>query len=325
MQAMRDVLQRFAGESQRMATLHASGEDIRYRMPEDFPGTYNTLVAGTNRMVYEHLDAIVDAIGVLNEYAAGDLRRDVPRLPGQRAILHESMDAAKASLVAMRDAILKLSEAAARGDFSVREDADKFEHSFREMVTALNRLMAEAGDGLGDIGRVVSAIATGDLRQRVEKQYPGAFGALAADANRTAEQLTGIVGGILHASDTITTAAGEIASGNSDLSRRTEAGRQPRGNRRVDGGAHLHRQAERRVRTPGQPAGARRRLRRPRRRRGGRPGRHHHARHRGFVEEDRRDHLRHRRHRLPDQHPGLNAAVEAARAGEQGRGFAVVA
>ena len=222
MQAMRDVLQRFAGESRRMARLHAEGEDISYRMPEDFPGIYNELVAGTNNMVFEHIDAIVDAIGVLNEYAAGDLRRDVPRLPGQRAILHESMDAAKASLVAMRDAILKLSEAAARGDFSVREDADKFEHSFREMVTALNRLMAEAGDGLGDIGRVVSAIATGDLRQRVEKQYPGAFGALAADANRTAEQLTGIVGGILHASDTITTAAGEIASGNSDLSRRTE-------------------------------------------------------------------------------------------------------
>ncbi|PZP11626.1 MAG: methyl-accepting chemotaxis protein, partial [Sphingomonas hengshuiensis] len=222
MQAMRDVLQRFAGESQRMATLHASGEDIRYRMPEDFPGTYNELVAGTNKMVYEHLDAIIDAIGVLNEYAAGDLRRDVPRLPGQRAVLHESMDAAKASLMAMRDAILKLSEAAAQGDFSVREDAGRFQHSFREMVVALNRLMAEAGDGLQDIGRVVSAIATGDLQQRVEKQYPGAFGVLAEDANRTAEQLTGIVGGILHASDTITTAAGEIASGNSDLSRRTE-------------------------------------------------------------------------------------------------------
>ncbi len=222
MQAMRDVLQRFAGESQRMATLHASGEDISYRMPEDFPGTYNELVAGTNKMVYEHLDAIIDAIGVLNEYAAGDLRRDVPRLPGQRAVLHESMDAAKASLMAMRDAILKLSEAAASGDFSVREDADRFQHSFREMVVALNRLMAEAGDGLQDIGRVVSAIATGDLQQRVEKQYPGAFGVLAEDANRTAEQLTGIVGGILHASDTITTAAGEIASGNSDLSRRTE-------------------------------------------------------------------------------------------------------
>jgi methyl-accepting chemotaxis protein-1 (serine sensor receptor) len=53
----------------------------------------------------------------------------------------------------------------------VREDAGQFEHSFREMVTALNRLMAEAGDGLSDIGRVVSAIATGDLQQRVEKQY----------------------------------------------------------------------------------------------------------------------------------------------------------
>ena len=222
MQAMRDVLQRFAGESQRMATLHASGEDIRYRMPEDFPGTYNELVAGTNNMVYEHLDAIVGAIEVLNEYAIGDLSRDVPRLPGQRAIMHESMDAAKASLMAMRDSILHLSGAAANGDFSVREDADRFQHSFREMVTALNRLMAEAGGGLQDIGRVVSAIATGDLQQRVEKAYPGAFGVLAQDVNRTAEQLTGIVGGILHASDTITTAAGEIASGNGDLSRRTE-------------------------------------------------------------------------------------------------------
>ena len=222
MQTMRDVLQRFAGESKRMAHLHASGENIRYRMPEDFPGTYNELVAGTNNMVYEHLDAIVGAIEVLNEYAIGDLSRDVPRLPGQRAIMHESMDAAKASLMAMRDSILHLSGAAANGDFSVREDADRFQHSFREMVTALNRLMAEAGGGLQDIGRVISAIATGDLRQRVEKSYEGAFGLLAEDANRTAEQLTGIVGGILHASDTITTAAGEIAAGNSDLSRRTE-------------------------------------------------------------------------------------------------------
>jgi hypothetical protein len=42
------------------------------------------------------------------------------------------MDAAKASLVAMRDSILRLSEAAANGDFSVREDAGQFQHSFRE-------------------------------------------------------------------------------------------------------------------------------------------------------------------------------------------------
>ena len=222
MQAMRDVLQRFAGESQRMALLHASGEDIRYRMPEDFPGTYNELVAGTNKMVYEHLDAIVDAIGILDEYAVGNFARDARRLPGQRAMLEKTMDASKASLMAMRDGVLRLSEAASRGDFSVREDASRFQHDFRTMVDALNRLMEEAHGSLTDVGRVVSAIATGDLQQRVEKQYPGAFGVLAEDANRTAEQLTGIVGGILHASDTITTAAGEIASGNSDLSRRTE-------------------------------------------------------------------------------------------------------
>ena len=222
MQAMREVLLRFAEESKRMARLHASGEDIRHRMPEDFPGTYNELVAGTNNMVYEHLDAIVDAIGILDEYAVGNFARDARRLPGQRAMLEKTMDASKASLMAMRDGVLRLSEAASRGDFSVREDASRFQHDFRTMVDALNRLMEEAHGSLTDVGRVISAIATGDLRQRVEKSYEGAFGLLAEDANRTAEQLTGIVGGILHARDTITTAAGEIAAGNSDLSRRTE-------------------------------------------------------------------------------------------------------
>ena len=103
------------------------------------------------------------------------------------------------------------------------------------------------------------------------------------------------------------------------------AGRQPGRNRRLDGGTDLHRAPERRhARQANQlaigAAGCRFAGRR-----GGRPGGHHHGRHRAVVAEDRRHHLRHRRHRLPDQHPGANAAVEAARAGEQGRGFAVVA
>ncbi|MBB4124730.1 methyl-accepting chemotaxis protein, partial [Xanthomonas translucens] len=112
MEKMQTQLQRFSRETSQMIELHAD-KDISHRMPQDFPGVYGDLSKGINTMMFEHLDAIVDAIAVLNEYANGDLRRDARRLPGSRAVLHESMDAAKASLLAINTEIKRLAAAAA--------------------------------------------------------------------------------------------------------------------------------------------------------------------------------------------------------------------
>ncbi len=82
-------------------------------------------------------------------------------------------------------------------------------------------------------------------------------------------------------------------------------GRQSGRNRSLDGGTHLHRQTECRARASGQPAGHRRGRRGIARRFGGGAGRHHDVGHRDLVQENRRDHQRHRWHRIPDQYPGL--------------------
>ncbi|MET0289554.1 MAG: MCP four helix bundle domain-containing protein, partial [Pseudoxanthomonas sp.] len=96
---MVQTLERFSTETKVMIKKHEA-EDIAHRIPEDFPGVYGELAKGVNTMMFEHLDAILDAVGVLNQYAIGDLTQDARRLPGSRAVLHESMDAAKASLLA---------------------------------------------------------------------------------------------------------------------------------------------------------------------------------------------------------------------------------
>ncbi|MDQ2703481.1 MAG: methyl-accepting chemotaxis protein, partial [Pseudomonadota bacterium] len=222
MQQVQGQLRRFNAQMQSLIELQQSGEDLQHRMPEDFPGDYGSLAKGVNAAIFGHLDAIVAAIEVVSEYGRGDLRRDAPRLPGQRAMLHEALDSVKASLGAVNADISGLAESAARGDFSARGDEARYEHAFRDMVAALNRLMAEADAGLSDVGRIMASIAEGDLSQRVEREYQGAFGQLAADTNRTVEHLTGIVGQIRHGSDAINVAAREIAAGNQDLSQRTE-------------------------------------------------------------------------------------------------------
>ncbi|NYF19253.1 methyl-accepting chemotaxis protein [Xanthomonas sp. JAI131] len=221
MDKMQTQLQRFSSETALMIELHAD-KDMTHRMPLDFPGVYGDLSKGINTMMFEHLDAIVDAIAVLNEYANGDLRRDARRLPGSRAVLHESMDAAKASLLAINTEIKRLAAAAAAGDFSARGDADHFQHDFQAMVQGLNAMMEVSDRNLGKLSALLQSIAAGDLTARMHGEFHGVFARMRDDANATADQLTGIVGRIQTAAVSINAAATEIAAGNDDLSRRTE-------------------------------------------------------------------------------------------------------
>ncbi|WP_045764422.1 methyl-accepting chemotaxis protein [Xanthomonas albilineans] len=221
MDAMQQQLQRFSRETARMIELHAD-KDMSHRMPVDFPGVYGELSKGINTMMFEHLDAIVDAIAVLNEYANGDLRRDARRLPGSRAVLHESMDAAKASLLAINTEIKRLAAAAAAGDFSARGNAEQFQHDFRLMVQDLNAMMEVSDRNLGKLSALLQSIAAGDLTARMHGDFHGVFAQMRDDANTTADQLTDIVGRIQTAAISINSASSEIATGNDDLSRRTE-------------------------------------------------------------------------------------------------------
>ncbi|QNH21449.1 methyl-accepting chemotaxis protein [Xanthomonas sp. GW] len=221
MDRMQTQLQRFSSETSQMIELHAD-KDMSHRMPLDFPGVYGDLSKGINTMMFEHLDAIVDAIAVLNEYANGDLRRDARRLPGSRAVLHESMDAAKASLLAINTEIKRLAAAAAAGDFTARGDAEHFQHDFQAMVQGLNAMMEVSDRNLGKLSALLQSIAAGDLTARMDGEFHGVFARMRDDANATADQLTGIVGRIQTAAVSINAAATEIAAGNDDLSRRTE-------------------------------------------------------------------------------------------------------
>ncbi|WP_416057637.1 methyl-accepting chemotaxis protein [Stenotrophomonas maltophilia] len=218
---MTSMLRRFSDQTQLMAQMHA-GPDISHRIPEDFPGVYGQLAGGINTVIFEHLDSIRDAIDVLNQYAVGNLAPDARRLPGSRAILHESMDAAKASLLAINTQIQQLASAAAAGDFSQRGDAGRFQHDFKVMIEQLNSMMQVADGNLGQLSKLLQAIAEGDLTARMDGQFHGVFARMRDDANTTVAQLTQIVGQIQASAGSITLAAGEIASGNSDLSRRTE-------------------------------------------------------------------------------------------------------
>ncbi len=93
---------------------------------------------------------------------------------------------------------------------------------FKDILTDFNTLIATCDSGFNDILRVANAMAQGDMTQNIDKNYPGTFGAVIAGMNETGDNLKSLVSEIRVATDTINTAAKEIAAGNNDLSHRTE-------------------------------------------------------------------------------------------------------
>ncbi|PPU86440.1 methyl-accepting chemotaxis protein, partial [Xanthomonas albilineans] len=83
-------------------------------------------------------------------------------------------------------------------------------------------LMSTADGNLQSLSALLQAIAAGDLTARMRGEFHGVFAQMRDDANATAEQLASIVGRIKQSAGSINAAASEIATGNDDLSQRTE-------------------------------------------------------------------------------------------------------
>ncbi|ACF51550.1 methyl-accepting chemotaxis protein [Stenotrophomonas maltophilia] len=222
MAGMQQQLHAVIGGQREMARRHDGGE-LSYRIDASaFPGEYGLMVQETNALVGGHVQTLHDVLEVVQQYAVGDLSRDIARYPGEKAVMTTTVDTVKANLGRINAEIKQLASSAAAGDFSRRGDAQGFDHDFRLMLENLNAMMAVSDDNLGKLSQLLSAIAEGDLTARMHGDYQGVFARMRDDANTTVTQLTQIVGQIQASTSSITLAAGEIASGNSDLSRRTE-------------------------------------------------------------------------------------------------------
>ncbi|MBA3928486.1 MAG: methyl-accepting chemotaxis protein [Xanthomonas sp.] len=222
MVAMTSTLKGVIAAQSDMATRHDEGQ-ISFRMDDSaFPGEYGRMVRDTNALVASHIAVKLRLVEIMQRYAIGDLSVDMDRLPGEKAALTDAMDATKANLSAINGEITRLASAAASGDFSLRGDARKYQYDFHDMIAGLNRLMETTDANLADVSLLLRAIARGDLTTRMEGDFHGVFARMRDDANATVVQLRDIVRHIQGASVSINTAAGEIASGNADLSRRTE-------------------------------------------------------------------------------------------------------
>jgi methyl-accepting chemotaxis protein len=112
-------------------------------------------------------------------------------------------------------------DAAIAGDFTRRVETEFPDPELNGLAGSVNNLVATVERGIGEVGRVLTALAHTDLTKRMEGEYEGAFAKLKSDTNSVADTLTDVVNKLKSTSGTLKTATGEILSGANDLSERT--------------------------------------------------------------------------------------------------------
>lgn len=133
-----------------------------------------------------------------------------------------AQEARKQMMQELRTAFGTVVQAAVAGDLSRRVDITFPDDELNDLAAGINQLVESLDAIIKDVGDKMCALAEGDLGQRIDAVYAGAFADLKENVNRTASQLTGIVGQIQDSSREFMNASAEINSGTEDLSRRTE-------------------------------------------------------------------------------------------------------
>jgi methyl-accepting chemotaxis protein len=148
------------------------------------------------------IQAITGALGksveAASRIAAGDLSGNIQAdSTDETGQLLRAMGSMQDSLRAIVTEIKGIVEAAAiRGDFSVKMDLKGKQGYTKELSDLLNSLSNVSETGLNDVTRVATALANGDLSQKITKDYPGVFGQTKNGVNSTVDSLTKVVGEI---------------------------------------------------------------------------------------------------------------------------------
>jgi methyl-accepting chemotaxis protein len=124
--------------------------------------------------------------------------------------------------IEIQEEIDGLLNAANQGDFTQRVELGEKNHVYQKIADGLNRFVGQINQVTDDLGKVLEALAAGDLTRRITREYHGALDRLKRDVNSTSAQLSDIIKEIHNAAEEVSSAASEIATGTEDLSQRTE-------------------------------------------------------------------------------------------------------
>jgi methyl-accepting chemotaxis protein len=158
------------------------------------PRDTSSLLFTTREMVVSAGSSINDVVRSVGAMARGDLTQTIEKpYQGSFGEMRDYVNNTVAKLGQVIEGQRLVVAAANAGDFQARVDLTGLQGFQKEMGEGLNSLVATTGGSINDVVRVMGAMADGDLTQRIDKSYDGAFGEMKTYVNDTVGKLSQVV------------------------------------------------------------------------------------------------------------------------------------
>ena len=122
----------------------------------------------------------------------------------------------------MSNDLRNIVSAARQGDLTGRVEISSDDEFLNGLGDEVNELIDVSENAIKDAVRVLGAIATGDLTEKIKDDYRGSFGNLKENANATALTLTEMTSEFQSHADQIRQSSIEVNQGNDELADRTQ-------------------------------------------------------------------------------------------------------
>ena len=186
-------------------------------------GDYRKIVDGFNQI----FDAVIGPLNVAANYLDKIAKGETPpkitdHYAGDFNAVKDNLNLCINAIDILAEQIGVIIQAANTGQLGIRADAGRTQGVYRKLLDGINDTLDAVDSPIEEVVRVLGAMATGDLTEKIHQNYQGTFAKLCDDANTTVDNLAQSVTTIKEAADAINTVSREIAMGNTDLSQRTE-------------------------------------------------------------------------------------------------------
>ncbi|MCB2198734.1 HAMP domain-containing protein [bacterium] len=215
---MRSIMQKLVKNLESLALEHQQGDVEARAETAGLSGAYLELVENVNGAFEAIANPVVEAIGIMNEYAEGKVDKVLRDLPGKQIILTKGLNNIRGSIRAVIKETIDLARSAREGNLKDRGDTTVVEGAYREIVEGINGTLDSILEPINEAAAVLERMAEGDLSPRVTGDYKGDHALIKNHLNQTLEELNELVGQTQRAVQQVAEGSNQVSQSSQSLS-----------------------------------------------------------------------------------------------------------
>ena len=186
--------------------------------PGKFQGSYAELLTGVNDTLDTVINPVLEGIGIMQEYARGDLNKEMRKLPGKQIVLTEGLNTIRNNIRDLINEGVMLAQAAEDGQLKVRGNTGKFEGGYREVIQGINNTIENLLEPVNEAVSCLQEMAQGNLTLNVTGDYQGDHAIMKEALNSTLASLNDILGQVANSVDQVANGSQQVADSSQALS-----------------------------------------------------------------------------------------------------------